>query len=243
MLQKLLSSAAIMLALTHAGFAQNTPSSAARATGGIKPKTSPARTTTAQTAAPAATTPQQQQDSTAPPGPPATSTRTRRATAVQTRARAAEAAATRALRAAFDTLIDGIRKADAGAVMGVYWNSPQLILFNNNGTVTKAWTQVRSNRESLYMKVRDVKLDVRDVNVRVLGSGAGVVSCLWEQSQSHDGQPERATGRLTLVFQKVGTEWKAVHAHTSPDRPDPSRLMPSERTNDAPAETKPPAKP
>jgi uncharacterized protein (TIGR02246 family) len=148
------------------------------------------------------------------------------------------------VRAAFDTLIDGIRKADAGAVMSVYWNSPQLILFNNNGTVTKSWSQVRSNREDLYSKVQDVKLDVRDVNVRMLGPGAAVVSCLWEQTQTHEGSPERATGRLTLVFQKVSNEWKAVHAHTSPDRPDPSRLLPSERTNDTPATTTPtPVKP
>ncbi len=188
-----------------------------------------------------------QQDSTAPLGPPATATATpRRPAAAQTRAQRADAAATREVRAAFDALMDGIRKADAEAVMAVYWNSPQLILFNNNGTVTKSWSQVRSNRESLYAKVQDVKLDVRDVNVRVLGPGAAVVSCLWEQSQTADGQPERATGRLTLVFQKVSTEWKAVHAHTSPDRPDPSRLLPSERTTDTPPATNtttPPVKP
>ena len=240
MIKRLFLTAAILGSLTSSGLAQN----AGRGSEGVKPKASPARATTAQNTAPA-TTPAQQQDSTAPLGPPATSTGTRaRRTVVQTRAQAAEAAATKALRAAFDALIDGIRKADAEAVMSVYWNSPQLILFNNNGTVTKSWTQVRSNREDLYAKVRDVKLDVRDVNVRVLGPGTGVVSCLWEQSQTHDGSSERATGRLTVVFQKVSMEWKAVHAHTSPDRPDPSRLMPSERTNEPdPATTKPPAKP
>ncbi len=186
-----------------------------------------------------------QQDSTAPLGPPATLTTTpARPRAVQTRAQRADTAAAAEVRAAFDALVDGIRKADADGVMGVYWNSPQLILFNNNGTVTKSWSQVRSNRESLYAKVKDVKLDVRDVNVRLLGPGAAVVSCLWEQSQTADGQPERATGRLTIVFQKVSGEWKAVHAHTSPDRPDPSRLLPSERTTDAPATTTPtPVKP
>jgi ketosteroid isomerase-like protein len=120
--------------------------------------------------------------------------------------------------------------------MHVYWNSPQLILFNNNGTVTKSWEQVRQNRESLYAKVKEVKLDVRDVNVRPLGPSAAVVTSVWEQSQTAEGQPERATGRLTLVFQKIGNAWKAVHAHTSPDRPDPSRLLPSERTT-APEKT------
>jgi len=168
------------------------------------------------------------------------------APASQARARQtpAEAAAERGVRDAFDTLVDGIRRAEADAVMGVYWNSPRLVLFNNNGTVTKGWEQVRENRESIYARVKDVKLDVREVNIKLLGLSGAVVTCLWEQSQTADGQPERATGRLTLVFQKVGTAWKAVHAHTSPDRPDPSRLLPSERTGDAaePA-AKPPAKP
>ena len=155
----------------------------------------------------------------------------------------ADAAQARAVRDAFDSLIDGIRRADAAAVTKLYWNSPQLLLFNNNGTVTRSWEQSRSNRESLYAKVSDVKLDVRDVRVKTLGPSAAVVTCLWEQSQTADGQPERATGRLTLVFQKIGAEWKAVHAHTSPDRPDPSRLLPSERTTPDASPKPPPAKP
>jgi uncharacterized protein (TIGR02246 family) len=187
----------------------------------------------AQTAAP----------SPSPSATPAPAARTRRAATTQ-RGAATNAADLAAVRDAFDTLIDGIRKADASAVMGVYWNSPRLMLFNNNGTVTRGWEQVRSNRESLYVRVKDVKLDVRDVDVRLLGPSAAFVTCLWEQSQTADGQPERATGRLTLVFQKTGAKWVAVHAHTSPDRPDPSRLLPSERTGESDSgTTRPPAKP
>lgn len=174
--------------------------------------------------------------------PAAATARTRRA-AAQT---PSEAAQSRAVRAAFDSLVDGIRRADAESVAKLYWNSPQLTVFNNNGTVTKSWEQARSNRESLYAKVSDVKLDVRDVRVKALGASGAVVTCLWEQSQTAQGQPEHATGRLTIVYQKVGAEWKIVHTHTSPDRPDPSRLLPSERTTptDATAPAKPaPARP
>src|SRR5215213_9474324 len=79
-----------------------------------------------------------------------------------------EAAQARAVREVFDSLVDGIRRADAAAVAKLYWNSPQLLVFNNNGTVTRSWEQARSNRESLYAKVSDVKLDVRDVRVEAL---------------------------------------------------------------------------
>ncbi len=138
--------------------------------------------------------------------------------------------------AAFNTLVNGIRHADAKAVNGVYLNSPRLILFNNNGTVTRGWDQMRKNRESSYADVKDVKLDVRDVSITMLGRDAAVVSCLWTQSQTYKGTPETATGRMTLVFKRAGKDWKIIHLHTSPDKPEPTRVMPSEQV---PAATPP----
>jgi len=130
----------------------------------------------------------------------------------------------------FNTLLNGIRHADVKAVSNVYWNSPRLILFNNNGTVTKGWDQMRKNRESSYKDLKDVKLDVRDVSITMLGRDGAVVTCLWTQSQTYKGAPETATGRMTLVFKRVGKDWKAIHLHTSPDRPEPTRVLPSEQS-------------
>ena len=107
--------------------------------------------------------------------------------------------------------------------------SQGLILFNSNGTVTKGWEQLRKNRESAYRDAKDVKLDVRDVSITMLGRDGAVVSCLWTQSQNYKGAPETATGRMTLVFKHIGKDWKVIHLHTSPDRPDPSRVLPSEQ--------------
>ncbi len=135
---------------------------------------------------------------------------------------------------AFNKLLDGIRKADVNAVMSVYWNSPRLVLFNNNGTVTKGWEQVKSNRESSYPDLKDVKLDVRDVSVIMMGRDGALVSCLWTQSQTYKGTPETASGRMTLVFRRTGGVWKAIHLHTSPDKPDASRVMPSEQPSPSP---------
>jgi ketosteroid isomerase-like protein len=144
--------------------------------------------------------------------------------------------------AAFDDLLNGIRKADVDAVTSVYWNSPQLILFNYNGTVTKGWKQMRMNRESSYPDLKDVKLETSDVHVQMLGRDGAVVTCLWTQSDTFRDQPETATGRMTLVFRRVGNEWKAVHLHTSPDKPDSSRVPPSEQTP-TPTPKTPPTKP
>ena len=131
--------------------------------------------------------------------------------------------------AAFNHLLDGIRHADVNAVTDVYWNSPRLSLFNYNGSVTKGWDQVRENRKSSYPEIKDVKLDVRDVSVTMLGRDAAVVTCQWSQSQTYKGNPETAAGRMTLVFKRVGNEWKAIHLHSSPETPNPASIPPSEQ--------------
>lgn len=130
---------------------------------------------------------------------------------------------------AFDKIIEGIRKSNVDLYMSGYWNSPQLILFNYNGTMTKGWDQLKKNRESSFPQSTDVKLDIKDRHVTMLGTGGAVVTCIWTQSMTFNGKPETDTGRMTLVFKKVGNDWKAVHLHTSPDKPDPSRVPASEQ--------------
>jgi ketosteroid isomerase-like protein len=172
-------------------------------------------------------------------------TRTRRTGSATPQAAPATTAgaspAERAVRATFETLLNGIRKSDVEMVMSVYWNSPQLVIFNNNGTVTRTWEQVRSNRASAYPEAKNVQLEVRDVRVAMLGAGGAVVSCLWTQTQEVRGAQESATGRLTVVFRLINNGWKIVHTHSSPSAPDPSRLLPSEQQSTPPADAaKPP---
>ena len=131
--------------------------------------------------------------------------------------------------AAFNNLLDGIRHADPKASTNAYQNSPRLLLFNYNGTVTKSWDQLKANRDASYPHMKDVKLDVRDLRVTMLGTTAALITCQWTQSMTFNGAPETDTGRMTIVFRKIGKEWKAIHLHTSPDNPDPSRVPPSEQ--------------
>ncbi|MEA2174536.1 MAG: hypothetical protein QOD00_2128 [Blastocatellia bacterium] len=135
----------------------------------------------------------------------------------------------RGVLAAFESLLEGIRHADVDAVTAAYWNSPQLILFNNNGTVTRGWQQLKENRANSYPNLKDVKLEVRDLRVQMLGREGALLTCLWTQSQVYKGTPETASGRMTIIFRRVGNDWKAIHLHTSPDAPEPSRLPASEQ--------------
>jgi ketosteroid isomerase-like protein len=128
----------------------------------------------------------------------------------------------------FKALFEGIRNADVETVMSIYWESPQLIVFNNNGTITRSWEQVRANRARLYKEMKDVKLEERDLNVQMIGRDGAVVTCLWTQSQNFRGAQETSQGRLTLVFRRVEGAWKVIHAHTSSLAPNPAGISPSE---------------
>ncbi len=212
----------VLLVLTFAtsvALAQNSNSSPS-----VRPRTTgtpvPTRTPTRQTP----TTDVQQPASTMPSA---------RRTETKPKITGNETPGSQSVITAFNALVNGIRHADAKAVANVYLNSPRLLLFNNNGTVTRGWDQMRKNRESSYADVKDVKLDVRDVSITMLGRDGSLVTCLWTQSQTYKGTPETATGRMTLVFKRVGRDWKAIHVHTSPDKPDPSRVMPSEQASPA----------
>ena len=151
-----------------------------------------------------------------------TPAQTEKAAAPKKPAPAAEAPGSESVVTAFNALLDGIRHASVSEVMTVYWNNPRLSLFNYNGTVTKGWEQVKKNRESSYPEIKDVKLEVRDVSVTMLSTNGAVVTCLWTQSQNYKGVPETVSGRMTLVFKRVGTAWKAIHLHSSTDNPNPA---------------------
>jgi len=127
----------------------------------------------------------------------------------------------------FDRLVEGIKQADVAKVM-----SDRILFFNNNGSATIGWDQMRQNRESLYTKTKNVSLDVTGLRIELLGKTAAYATCKWKQSQEFDGKLETASGRMTLVFKLIGKDWKIVHLHTSPDNPPASRpVLPSEKDN------------
>lgn len=221
MLKRLFFIITLVCALTAVGFAQNANSS----TTTRQRTSSPAPKTPAQSIEEAGATPQ------ADPTPTPRTTTGRRTRGTGTEPSAKD------ITAIVNALKAGIEAANVDAVTGVYWNSPQLVLFNNNGSVTKGWEQMRKNRESSYPKLKDVKLEMRDLRVQMLGRDGAVANFLWTQSQTYDGTPESVTGRTTLVFRRIGNSWKAVHLHSSPDAPDQTRVLPSERTTPTPTAT------
>jgi ketosteroid isomerase-like protein len=124
---------------------------------------------------------------------------------------------TKDVRAAFDRLVEGIEQNDADKVMGVYENSERTLFFNYNGTATIGWQTMLSNRKASYAKTTNTNLDVTGVRVEILSPTSAYVSCKWKQQQEFEGKLESSSGRMSLVFKKIGKDWKVVHLHTSPD--------------------------
>lgn len=146
--------------------------------------------------------------------------------------KAAKADPKKAVNAAFDRLVEGIRQVDADKVMGSYEKSEALLIFNNNGSATKSWENVNTVTREIYSRLSNVSLDITGLNIQILSPNSAFITCKWKQTQENNGKLENASGRMTLVYKLIGKEWKIVHRHTSPDNPDASRpLFPSERTN------------
>ncbi|HEX8890604.1 MAG TPA: nuclear transport factor 2 family protein [Pyrinomonadaceae bacterium] len=224
MLKKSFAILALTCALAASGFAQNSNS-----------PTTPTRT---RTTTPKTTTKKPVTDATESNAQAAGETPVQKASTTQTKRTPPKSDPTsKDVLTTFNALLEGIRHTDVNAVTGAYWNSTQLTIYNSNGSVTKGWAQMHSNVESAYANLKDVTLETRDVRVQMLGRDGAVVSFLWTQSQTVNGTPETGTGRTTLVYRRIGTSWKIVHRHTSPESPDPSRVLPSERTTPTPTST------
>ncbi len=130
---------------------------------------------------------------------------------------------------AFDRLVEGIKQADADKVMSVYDNSEKLLFFNNNGSATQGWTEIKRQRTEAYGKITNVTLDITGLRIEMLGTTGAYLTCKWKQTQENNSKLENASGRMTIVFKLIGKDWKAVHLHTSPDKPMPgSPIFPSE---------------
>ncbi len=138
--------------------------------------------------------------------------------------------ASKGVRDAFDRLVEGIKQVDADKVMAAYDKSERLLIFNNNGTATLGYDNVKTNVDAIYARIKNVTLEITGLRVEMLGKTNAYVSCKWLQSQEYDGKLETSSGRMTLVYKLVGKDWKITHRHTSPDKPDATRpVFPSER--------------
>lgn len=102
-------------------------------------------------------------------------------------------------------------KGDLDGFMKGYWKDPGLF-FISGGKSVKGFDALRKRYETAYQgDGKEMgKLTFGELHTEPLGP-ARLVRGTWEVKTSK----ETVTGWFTLVFKKVGGEWKIVHDHTS----------------------------
>ena len=118
---------------------------------------------------------------------------------------------------AFDQLVEGINQVDVEKVMSVYNKNDKTLFFNYNGSATIGWQSMYDNRKTSYADRKNVNLEITGLRIEILSPTSAYVSCKWKQTQEFKGELEQSTGRMTLIFKKLGGSWKVLHLHTSPD--------------------------
>lgn len=93
------------------------------------------------------------------------------------------------VKAAFEKLMDGIREVDAAKVLDAYEKSDRILIFNNNGSATIGWENIKSNTESSYPKIKNVTLDITGLRIEMLSKTSAYVTCKWKQTQEYDARP------------------------------------------------------
>jgi hemoglobin len=115
---------------------------------------------------------------------------------------------------------------DVDKVMSCYWQSPDLILIDPDGSVAKGWENARKSYQDLFSMVDSVHFEITDSSHRVAGDGViGYVSGVFHVKPK--GAPmQMVTIRGTDFRQKMSGKWVYVqdHAHAvmPPSGPKPT---------------------
>jgi ketosteroid isomerase-like protein len=102
---------------------------------------------------------------------------------------------------------------DLEGFMAGYWNSPELTFFSG-ARENDGWQAAMERYRAVYASPGHEmgQLEFSGLRIEMLGPDAAFVRGAWQLTMS-DGKIRR--GLFTLVFRRLGDEWKIVHDHTS----------------------------
>jgi ketosteroid isomerase-like protein len=118
----------------------------------------------------------------------------------------------KAIKATLDRQVEAWNRHDLEGFMAGYWNSDNLTFYSGGSNVS-GWKTTLSRYRNRYQSAGAEmgKLQFTDLQIELLGPAAAFVRGHWALTMSAS-QPG---GLFTLVFRKVGGQWKIVHDHTS----------------------------
>ena len=94
--------------------------------------------------------------------------------------------------------------------MATYWHSGQLT-FSSGGKTTRGWQETLDQYKKSYPAGSMGTLHFDRLEVELLSEQVALVLGHWHL----DDQGKKKDGNFSLVFKKIGGQWKIVHDHSS----------------------------
>jgi len=111
--------------------------------------------------------------------------------------------------------IGGMSRMDIHQVMSCFWNSPDLILVDYDGTVFHGFDNVRRAVKQMFAHCESLNLAIDEVSHVCQGESVFAVGTATYEMQTNEGISQTITERWTDVRRKVNGVWVYTldHAH------------------------------
>ncbi len=145
--------------------------------------------------------------------------------------------------------VDAINKADAATLVEMYSREAGVTSVGD-GQITRGWDAIRSTADSIAGAEGKYKVATGSIDVTPLGPGHALALTSTILTVKSGDQEVQLRGAMTLVYKKIGAEWKIIHDHTSTVTPTSAsagggaaapapRPAPTERAAAAPQQAAP----
>ncbi len=110
--------------------------------------------------------------------------------------------------------VDAINKADAATLVEMYSREAGVTSVGD-GQITRGWDAIRSTADSIAGAEGKYKVATGSIDVSPLGTGYALALTSTILTVKSGDQEVQLRGAMTLLFKKIGAEWKIIHDHTS----------------------------
>ncbi|TMB98960.1 MAG: SgcJ/EcaC family oxidoreductase [Chloroflexi bacterium] len=110
--------------------------------------------------------------------------------------------------------VDAINKADAATLVEMYSREAGVTSVGD-GQITRGWDGIRSTADSIAGAEGKYKVATGSIDVSPLGPGYALALTSTILTVKSGEQEVQLRGAMTLVFKKIGAEWRIIHDHTS----------------------------
>jgi uncharacterized protein (TIGR02246 family) len=117
---------------------------------------------------------------------------------------------TREIRATMDRQVQAWNNGNIEGFMAGYWKSESFTFQSGNKRLT-GWDNLMAMYKKNYAGEKMGKLKFTDIQIKTLANDVYLILGRW-QVTTKDSQKE---GLFTLIFKRIGKDWKIIHDHSS----------------------------